>query len=202
MPQEVPIRRSIRRLRWFMAAFEEQVRRVAADTGNTFTIDQTELTGAFVDWLRAFEAQKPTAADDRLPYVGFAAGLMLKALVRRKPLRLTGTAATSGTDLTNPAFFWPEGYVYVAFCLNIRALVLEQEFDERQAVVPALGELRTWWSFKENVEKDPGLAVAFLDLFAGEEPQWTMPDVFAPRRSRAIAARFYREIEGEPPAIR
>ena len=115
---------------------------------------------------------------------------------------VTGKAEGGGTDLTNPAFFWPEGYVYVAFCLNIRALVLEQEFDERQTVVPALGELRTWWSFRENVERDPGLAVAFLDLFAGEEPHWTAPDVFTPRRGRAIAARFYREIEGDPPALR
>ncbi|GAB5375884.1 MAG: hypothetical protein AcusKO_23460 [Acuticoccus sp.] len=195
----LPVRKSVRRLRWFIAAFEHQVEAIAAETGNTFEIDRKALPATFVEWLRAFEAQKPANATDRLPYVGFAAGLMLRTLVRHKPLR--ATAMPTGCDLSNPAYYWPEGYVYVAFCLNVRAMVLEQDFHETQALVPALSEARTWWSFRENVADDTNLAIAFLDLFAGEEPNWAMPDKFQPGKVKLIANRFYRQIEkGAPPA--
>lgn len=189
----LPVRKSVRRLRWFIAAFEHQVAEIAAETGNAFEIDRKALPATFVEWLRAFEAQKPHNDTDRLPYVSFAAGLMLRALLRHKPLR--ATAMPTGCDRSNPAYYWPEGYVYVAFCLNVRAMVLEQDFHEKQSLVPALSEARTWWSFRENVEDDPNLAIAFLDLFAGEEPNWQMPDKFQPGKVRLIAPRFYRQVE-------
>ena len=192
---EIPVRKSIRRLRWFMAAFRDQVDRVAAETGNRFEVDERLLSTVFVDWLRAFEAQKPTAVDDRLPYVGFAAGLMLKTLIAHAPVR--AVSRPEGCDESNPAYFWPEGYLYVAFCLNVRALVLEQDFHETQAIVPELSEARTWWSFRENAEEDPTLAIAFLDLFAGEEPDWETPEIFRGGRSRQIAQRFFRRVESD-----
>ncbi|MEM9048329.1 MAG: hypothetical protein AAGC92_06385 [Pseudomonadota bacterium] len=188
----LPLRKSIRRLRWFIRAFLDQVARVEADTGNRFTCDERGLSAVFVEWLRAFEAQKPTTAEDRLPYVGFAAGLMLRTLIAQKPLTLQSRPAAA--DDTNPAYFWPEGYVYVAFCLNIRALVLAQDFDETQELVPALSELRSWWSFRENVDRDDNLAIAFLDLFAGEEPDWETPELFRGRQTRRIAEQFYRAL--------
>ncbi|MEM8741288.1 MAG: hypothetical protein AAGE13_07290 [Pseudomonadota bacterium] len=192
---QMPVRKSIRRLRWFIRAFEDQIARVEADTGNRFECDEKRLSAVFVDWLRAFEAQKPTLAEDRLPYVGFAAGLMLRTLIAQKPLTLI--AKPDGHDDTNPAYFWPEGYVYVAFCLNIRALVLAQDFDEEQEMVPALTELRSWWSFRENVEADDSLAIAFLDLFAGETPDWETPELFRGRRTGEIAQRFYTALPPE-----
>lgn len=191
-----PIRKSVRRLRWFINAFEEQVRRTSAETGNTFHVDEPALSAVFVDWLRAFEAQKPAEAGDRVPYVGFAAGLMLRTLIRRGPVGVV--TRPPGCDETNPAYFWPEGYLYVAFCLNVRGLVLEHDFHEKQQVVPQLSESRTWWSFKENVERDPSLAIAFLDLFAGDEPHWSMPEIFRPGATKRIAAKFYHRIEKAP----
>ena len=193
---EMPVRKSIRRLRWFMRAFAEQVARTSVETGNQFQTDPTKLSAVFVDWLRAFEAQKPANVQDRLPYVGFAAGLMLKTLVSIKPVEVL--SKPDAADESNPAYLWPEGYLYVAFCLNVRGMVLEQDFHETQAVVPELSEARTWWSFKENVAEDPALAIAFLDLFAGETPQWTMPDVFRGGQAAEIAARFYEAIPSEP----
>jgi len=193
----LPVRKSVRRLRWFIAAFEHQVDTIAGETGNTFELQRKALAAVFVEWLRAFEAQKPNAESDRLPYVGFAAGLMLRTLVRHKPLRAVSMPVDC--DLSNPAYYWPEGYVYVAFCLNVRALVLEQDFHEKQALVPALSEARTWWSFRENVAEDPNLAIAFLDLFAGDEPNWTMPDKFQGGKVTQLASRFYKEVAKSPP---
>lgn len=187
-----PVHRSVRRLRWFVRSFHEQAARTSGETGVEYAVDDRRLAEVFVTWLRDFERQKPRDDADRLPYVGFAAGLMLKRLIRCKPAR--AIRIPPGSDASNPAYFWPEGYLYVAYCLNVRGLVLEQDFHESQAAVPELSEPRVWWTFKENVDRDPELAVGFLDLFAGEEPHWSMPGLFQPGRTRRIAARYFREV--------
>ena len=191
-----PIRKSAQRLRWFVEVFEKQVQQSTQETGNQFSIDRQRLTEVFAEWITAFQSQKPDNEEDKLAYVGFAAGLMLKMLVKSNPLSVE--SKPEGADETNPAYFWPEGYVYVAFCLNTRGLVLEHDFNQNQQLGTALGEVRTWWSFKENVNEDPSLAVAFLDLFAGDEPQWSAPHLFRSGKAREQAVRFYRseEIEG------
>ena len=183
-----PVSKAIRRLRWFVRSFREQVAQSAAATGVQFAIDDARTTAVFIDWLRAFEAQKPADPQDRRAYVGFAAGLMLRALIEQNPLSVIAKPVV--TDAENPAYFWPEGYVYVAFCLNTRAAVLAQDFHEDQRLAPELTELRSWWSFRENVSDDPSLSIAFLDLFAGEDPDWTMSDVFRPSETGQIVARF------------
>ncbi len=192
-----PLRKSAQRLRWFVDAFERQVRNTETQTGNTFTIDRGTLAQVFAEWLRAFEAQKPANEADKPAYVGFAAGLMLRTLIRHKPVALS--SRPEGADDSNPAYFWPEGYLYVAFCLNVRGLVLQADYHSEQHPSDALNEPRTWWSFRENVEQDPSLAIAFLDLFAGDEPEWTMPDLFRTGHVREIAGQFYtpRAIESD-----
>lgn len=185
----LPIRKSVRRLRWFRASFQDQIDKIAAETGVTYALDGPTLAAAFLDWLRAFEAQKPHAPEDRRAFVGFAAGLMLRTLLRHRPL--TATALPPGADATNPAYFWPEGYVCVAYCLNIRSAVLEQDFHEDRRMAPAMGEIRNWWSFRENVAQDPSLGIAFLDLFAGDDPDWVTPDIFQSRDLGLMAPRFF-----------
>lgn len=191
-----PLRKSAQRLRWFVDAFEDQVRNTEAQTGNAFSVDRGLLAQVFADWLNSFEAQKPTRDNDKPAYVGFAAGLMLRTLIKHKPVSLTNRP--EGADDSNPAYFWPEGYLYVAFCLNVRGLVLEADYHFEQHPSDALSETRTWWSFKENVHEDPSLAIAFLDLFAGDEPEWTMPELFRTGRMREVAGRFYSK-EVAPP---
>jgi hypothetical protein len=179
---DLPVRRAVRRLRWFKRAFHDQVQAIGAASGVRYAVDDARLGQVFVAWLRDFEAQKPSGADARRAYVNFASGLMLRHLIGANPLSARGIPV--GSDASNPAFYWPEGYVYVAFCLNVRAAVLEQDFDETLALAPDLADIRAWWSFRENVEADPTLAIAFLDLFSGAEPNWGAPGLFyaeAPR---------------------
>ena len=178
----LPVRKAIRSLRWFFPAFEQQLAQVSAETGIRYTLDRSRLAAAFVEWSGAFEDQKPRSEADRLPYVGFAAGLMLRALVRAEPALAARPAAHR--EAKTPAEIWPEGYLYVAFCLRIRALVLEQDFDCEPSPGPAYSDPETWWSFRENTGEDPSLAIAFLELFAGENPSWTMPDSFRPTPGR------------------
>ncbi|MCY3996349.1 MAG: hypothetical protein OXF07_09430 [Rhodobacter sp.] len=194
-PDTPQIRKSAQRLRWFVDVFEEQVGRTATETGNRFSVDRGILAQVFAEWIKAFDEQKPSSADDRPAYVGFAAGLMLRTLITRNPLTLIDRPV--GADETNPAYFWPEGYLYVAFCLNVRGLVLERDFHANQIPDDSLNELRTWWSFRENLAEDPSLAIAFLDLFAGAEPEWSMPELFRSGKARELAGRFYaKEITG------
>ncbi|MBK0329206.1 hypothetical protein I5535_18165 [Rhodobacteraceae bacterium F11138] len=188
-PAQEQVHKAAQRLRWFVRAFETQLEKTQTETNNRFTLDSAALAAVFAEWLHAFEAQKPVSADDKRAYVGFAAGLMLRTLITHKPARLQ--SRPKGADQSNPAYFWPEGYLYVAFCLNVRGTVLESDFHHAQHNSPTVDETRTWWSFRENVEQDPSLAIAFLDLFAGDEPEWTMPELFRSGKLREIASRFY-----------
>lgn len=184
-----PLRKSAQRLRWFVAAFECQVRHTETRTGNLFSIDRGALARVFAQWLKAFKAQKPIQDSDKPAYVGFAAGLMLQTLIKHKPVSLA--KRPEGADQSGPAYFWPEGYLYVAFCLNMRGLVLATDFHFEQHPSDALNEPRIWWSFRENVQEDPSLAIAFFDLFAGGEPEWTMPGLFRTGPIREFSGRFY-----------
>ncbi len=173
---EQSLHKQAQRLRWVLKAFEQQVDVTSDETGNRFCVDTGKLTEAFAIWLKSFEAQKPLNSQDNQAYVGFAAGLMLRALIRHNPVKLVATP--ENPDLADPANFWPEGYLYVAFCLNVRGLILQSDYRSEQRPSEILREMRTWWSFKENSKEDPSTAIAFLDLFAGNEPKWSFPDIF------------------------
>ena len=171
-----PIRRAARRLRWFKASFQQQVDAFSAESGVRFEVDSARLVQTFLDWLREFEAQKPHSPRARHAYVGFASGLMLRQMIKSQPLRVV--SVPEGADTASPVYFWPEGYVYTAYCLNVRRAILEQDFDEARQISPEFGDLRVWWSFKENVSENSSYAISFLDLFAGETPNWRFPSVF------------------------
>lgn len=176
IPQDQSLRKSIRRLRWFKSTFEEQVEAATVRTGIKYQLNSQILTECFLGWLRQFEAAKPTNPDHRYAYVGYTAGKMLKQLITKNPLQVTELPKAADKNL--PEYFWPEGFVYVSYCLNVRQSVLRQDFDADMEPAAKLYDIRTWWSFKENVAEMPDHAISFLDLFAGVEPNWTSPGMF------------------------
>lgn len=194
---EQPIGKAVRRLRGFRSSFEEQIKAISTRTGIHYDIKSDKLTAAFMAWLEAFEAQKPAKDTDNEAYVGFAAGLMLRALITHDPVKASFVPrnADQDADKDDPTFFWPEGYLYVAYCLNIRSCVLEQDFHAARQQGDVLGDLRTWWSFRENVQEDPSLAIAFLDLFSGEEPDWHMPALFTSQRYQALTRKTFDQLQ-------
>ncbi len=189
-----PVRKAAQHLRWFIRSFEQQVERTSMETGTRYEVDKQLLAEVFIDWKKAFDAHKPTQDSDRLAYVGFAAGLMLRGLLSHKPVKVTDKAKDA--DQTKPAHFWPEGYLYVVFCLNVRGLIIEQDFHGEQHLNDDINDIRTWWSFKENSAEDPSLSIAFLDLFAGDKPDWSFPGTFRSKNAREIAGRRVKEIIG------
>ena len=173
---EPPVRKSAQRLRWLYAAFEEQVRTTSNETGVAYLVDQSKLAEAFAEWLREFLAQKPTREQDNEAFVGFAAGLMLKTLIARNPLKVA--SMPDGADDSRPEYFWPVGFLLVSFCLGLRGRVIAEDFAGSQSPSDDLDDVGVWWSFKENMDKDPSLAMAFLDHFASGCPAWDQPGIF------------------------
>lgn len=183
-----PVRVAARRLRWFRAALGHHLDQLGAALGCRFALDDAKLAGIFVRWLRAVEAQRPADPAERRAFFEFAAGLMLRELVADMPLRAAGPA--TGADPGSAAAFWPEGYACVTFCLAVMLAAVAQEFDEEAAVAPAIDDLRSWWSFRENAAQDPAVSVGFIELLLGHEPNWLLPGVFS--------ARLHRELGPKP----
>ena len=183
------LRHRLRRLRWFRATFRASARAVAQAHGVRFEIDDARLTRAFLDWIEIVEGQKAFARVDRADFIVFAAGVALRELIRQNPAHATGTpGAPAGEAPVSAAtqqivHFWPEGFLYTNYCVSAVAAIHEQEFGTVPAVDTCANDLRTWWSYRENVAEVPAFAVAFLDRFLGGEPNWISPDHPAARRA-------------------
>lgn len=179
-PVHLPLRRALQRFRWFTASFTTEIAAQSAATGTVFETSDHAMARVFLDWRKAFMTQNPQDPSERERFIGFAAGLMLRSMIRHRPLCCP--QAHGKNDLSAPQDFWPEGHAYVSYCLAIRAAILVEEFGEdtrNSAARPAeWNDIRTWQSFRENVTEDPSLAIPFLDLFAGETPNWAARDVF------------------------
>lgn len=176
----LPLRRALQRFRWFTASFTTEMAAQSAATGIVFETSEHAMARVFLDWRRGFTAQNPQDPSERERFIGFAAGLMLRSMIRHAPI--TSPSAHGKNDLSAPQDFWPEGHAYVSYCLSMRAAILAEERGETATVAPERpperDDIRTWQSFRENVTEDPSLAVPFLDLFAGETPNWAARDVF------------------------
>lgn len=205
---EVPdLRHRVRQLRWFKASFRQHARLLAQHHGLEVTIDETRLTEAFLNWAERFSRDRDYARLDRRDFVTFTAGLLLRELLALHPLTAgpvgTGSAPAVRNDIDWAIVHeWPEGFIATNYCLCVLAAVLEQE--GMALTLPDLAsDLRTWWSYRENVDEDPARAIAFLDLFTGAEPNWYMPDSVASRAAvkRALAANVLPTAEAHAPRL-
>lgn len=186
------LRHRLRRLRWFRTTFRSSARAVSETYGLRFEIDETRLTRAFLDWIEIMEAQKRFARIDRADFIVFAAGLVLRELIRQDPVRVVAGLATPDESAPDPGGveivrFWPEGFLYTSYCVSAIAAIHEQEFGRAPGLDKCADDLRTWWSYRENVTEMPAYAVAFLDRFLGAEPNWVAPDDALSRRAMQLA---------------
>lgn len=178
-PSNEPLRIAVRRMRWFRTAFDAYVSALGVRIGCTYKVDEAKLAGIFVRWLRVVERQKPSNAKDRHDYFEFAAGLMLRELIADMPLSVI--TPPTRTEANSAATFWAEGYACTLFCLTVHSAAMQQEFEDKPGVSPAIDDLRHWWSFKENARLDASFSVGFLQILLGHQPNWMMPDVFRAR---------------------
>ena len=187
------LRHQVRQLRWFKQSFRREAELVGAHHEVAIAIDDKRLTQAFLAWIEAFNREKAHAASDRRDFTFFAAGLLLRELMRARPASVGPRGAAARADAPDETIvdFWPEGFLYTSYCLSVLSAVVEQEFGEPLSLAEGAGDLRVWWSYRENVAEDPSRAIAFLDAFVGIEPNWLMP---ASAESRAAMGRAAREL--------
>jgi hypothetical protein len=136
--------------------------------------DEAVASRVFLNWIDALMAQKVYSDVNRRDYIMFGAGILLKTLIEERSIRLmlTSRPTSAGASL---ATIWPDGYLATSYCLSVLDAVLEQEQLPGFTLNPAAETLSIWESFRENVSEDPRLAIAYLDLFIGNEPNWTQP---------------------------
>ena len=188
--EDKPLRKAVRRLRWFIQAYSGQISELSADTGIEFEIDRSKLRAVFLKWVKAFEGQKPSDAEAKANYITFAAGAMLRELVDGEPLK--AVRLPEHINSNNPAHFWPEGYAHLAFCMNVRSAVIAQELDLETDIAPEFEHIRTWWSFKENACEDSATAIGFFELFVGDNPNWSAPQIFSAEHALDNAKRMFQ----------
>jgi hypothetical protein len=188
------LRHRVRHLNWFKRSFRRDAELIAAECGIAIMVDERRLAEAFLSWIEAFNRQKPYAALDRRDFSLFAAGLLLREFIKARPVE-AGAAPTARSEEEPLSIlaFWPEGFVYTKYCLNVLGAVMRQEFGETLGLAGAAHDLRSWWSYRENVQENPSLAIAFLDQLVGSEPNWRAPD--APE-SRAAMRRATERLLG------
>lgn len=185
------IRHRVRQLRWFKTTFRQHARLIGQRYGLAYDIDDGRLTEAYLNWTEAFSENVGFSDLDRRDFITFAAGLLVRELLRSKPARAAEQAAGDASGVTEDATLpivraWPEGFLYTNYCLCVLHIVLEQEGVV--LTLPTLADdLRTWWSYRENVGEDASLAVPFLDLLIGNEPNWYFPASVVSRRAVKLA---------------
>ena len=184
----------VRQLRWFKTSFRHDARLIAGRYGVAYEIDDRALTEALFNWADAFSSEKGYARLDRRDFIIYAAGLLLRELLRSHPAsaRLrpgdpAGQEVAASDRTAEITRAWPEGFLYTNYCLCVVGAVLDQE--GMPLTLPALADdLRTWWSYRENAAGDPSQAIAFFDLLTGGEPNWWLPDAVASRTAMKRAA--------------
>jgi hypothetical protein len=173
------LRHQVRHLRWFKTSFRHDAELVARHHGVTLDIDDRRLTETFLDWIEEFNRQKAFATLDRRDFAIFAAGLLLREFLKKRPVTASlGRTPPEGGASGEPGsivIFWPEGFLYTQYCLSVLSAVVKQEFGETLSLAKGADDLRIWWSYRENVRENPAMAIAFFDQFVGGEPNWRMP---------------------------
>jgi|SRR6478735_800652 hypothetical protein len=180
------LRRRLRQLRWFKRAFKGNADLVAAHLGIRAEIDDRLLNEAFFAWVAAIAPVQHDESFDRADRILFMGGLALRELLRARPATILVEERTAPADddaTAQIAHFWPEGFLYTNFCVCAIVAVHQQEFGTTLELDQAASDLRTWWSYRENVGEDENISIAFLDRFLGKEPNWILPSSVPERRA-------------------
>lgn len=139
------------------------------------SLDAPEAGPGIERAFRRWMAQLPEARPGRDPALTEAAGLIRALLEAPLLLRPRG-----GADAC--AAFWPDGVA--AFVLALCSYAARRAPD-RLPLSRDMDHLPLWWSIRENLAEEQGLARPFLQALAGEAPNWRYwashpPDVRPP----------------------
>ena len=198
------VRHRVRRLTWFQESFRQEAAILGERHGLRFSIHERALVSAFFGWVRAFDRERAASSRNRRDFAVFAGGLMLYELLSAGPARAralqTPPVSIPPDPLAGICSFWPEGYLYTAYCLTLVRAVHEQDFGGMDPPNANELDLRIWESFRENFREQPYLAVPFFDVFMGVEPNWSITGTFLERPAAKAAA--LRKLHADQSAAR
>lgn len=167
------LRHRLRQLRWFRATFRKHASLLHELYGVEYDIDEKKLTEAFLNWVELVNQNKRFAKVDRKDFITFAAGLVLRELIRLSPARAVSPPKRATGDaarLYEIVSFWPEGFLYTNYCICAIAAVQEQEFGTVPDIDQCADELRTWWSYRKTSLKCLAMRLHFSISFLVASP--------------------------------
>ena len=198
------VRHRVRRLTWFQESFGQEAAILGERHGLRFSIDDRALVSAFFGWVRAFDRERSSSSQNRRDFAVFAGGLMLYQLLSAAPARARALQTPSVSIPPDPmaeiCAFWPEGYLYTAYCLTLVRAVHEQNFGGMDPPNAKVLDLGVWESFRENFWEQRYLAIPFFDVFMGVKPNWLITGTFLERPAAKTAA--LRKLHAEQLAAR
>ncbi len=109
------LRHRLRQLRWFRATFRKHAALLHELYGVEYDIDEKKLTEAFLNWVELVNQNKRFAKVDRNDFITFAAGLVLRELIRLSPAKVVSSpkhATGDSARLYEIVSFWPEGFLH------------------------------------------------------------------------------------------
>lgn len=160
---------------WFRQAMTPALQAAAArhPGGEALAMQPEALARAFWAWQASLEPDREFEARNPLDFAHFACGLLLQNLLLAQPLRAPADTAAAPREAAVRALTQVALTLLSAWRTALQAPVLADTLD---AVEP-----RLWASYLENIHDEPGLAIAFLDLFSGCTPVWDTPHTVALR---------------------
>lgn len=170
-----------RRFRKVLQLFETNLDLLFRNSPLAAQVDHAALAVAFSNWRQRFDETKYLATTNRHDFIIFSAGLMLKELIAAAPLKTTPRVdqpqAMGLAKADHLLERWPEGYAYTRFCLSVAVGILAEMGAASPEEMSLSADPFFWDSFRENMNDDPALAIAFFDLVCGQNPNWDAPDV-------------------------
>jgi beta-phosphoglucomutase-like phosphatase (HAD superfamily) len=169
----LPIRKSVRQMRWFEHSFRAQMAATSTQIGVDFHLSDRLLADTFLSWHRVLDSHKPASRMVRRSYVGFAAGTMFHELLRKNPVSVhqkTGLA-----DPRTPALLHPEEYLYATYCHTIRQAILGQDFWLDTRKPHRLNDINLWQEFTKTITANRTAAIGFLAKLANEPQPAQLP---------------------------
>lgn len=174
----------VRRLQFFTQHLSHGISSIGKDETLAARFDQKKAAHVFLEWVQHVNQQKAYAEVNRRDYIAFSAGTLLTQMLVQHAIRVTPQLSPSSIEiqqLDEIIAFWPEGFIGVSYCLTVLDAIFHQEGMEPLKLQSSAYDLKAWWSFKENFNENPWIAVAFLDHFIGQRPNWNNPSMAASR---------------------
>lgn len=150
----------------FLDSAERELGRLAATGGAVLSADRERMEKAHGCWIGGPAVTGRAGSDAVLTR---AAGLAFAFLQEGPVVRFEAASDDARLRLGPLLAFWADGVA--AFQLALRVYAAGRSPQEIRPL-PGIGDLPLWWSMRENVAEEPGLVQPYLQLLAGEQPEW------------------------------